>query len=100
MWVGLQKYNVIAVAVFIGIIIIAHLSANGSYSWKTNTVSELAAQGYERKWIMQIGFVLFGLILIFGIIYKINYKQLTMKTITINLPEEVELDKVKMIIAA
>ena len=31
---------------------------------------------------------------------RLNYKQLTMKTITINLPEEVELDKVKMIIAA
>ncbi len=59
-----KKYNVTAVLFFITIIIVAHLVAVDDYNWRNNAVSELASQGYTRKWIMQIGFVVFGAILI------------------------------------
>lgn len=67
-----QKYNVIAVLIFVGIILVAHFLAIAEYNWKINTVSELASQGYPRKWIMQIGFIIFGLILLLGISNKVR----------------------------
>lgn len=66
------KYNVIAVLTFVVIIMIAHFVAVEGYNWKINTVSELASQGYSRKWIMQIGFIIFALILLVGIIKKVK----------------------------
>ncbi len=72
MGIQIQKYNILAVLVFVGIILIAHFASIKDYNWKINTVSELASQGYSRKWIMQIGFILFGLILLIGIANKIR----------------------------
>ncbi len=66
-----KKYNAIAVLVFLATIIVAHLLAIDEYDWKNNTVSELASQGYAQKWIMQMGFITFGIILVFGILNKI-----------------------------
>lgn len=66
------SYNFISVMVFVGIIIVAHVFAHSGYSWRINTVSELAAQGYSKKWIMQVGFILLGLILLLGIVNKIR----------------------------
>ncbi|NOK58016.1 MAG: hypothetical protein GFH27_549287n320 [Chloroflexi bacterium AL-W] len=57
------KGNVIATAFIIIIIGVAQFIAPPTYNWTQNTVSELAAQGYEHKWLMQIGFIGFGLML-------------------------------------
>lgn len=42
---------------------VAHLVAPEEYQWRSNTISDLAAQGYDSKWIMQIGLIGFGLLL-------------------------------------
>lgn len=67
----LSKYNWISVGVFILIIIVAHIFVSPPYNWKNNTISELASQHYNYRWIMKIGFILFGGILIIGIIGKL-----------------------------
>ncbi|MBK8110436.1 MAG: DUF998 domain-containing protein [Saprospiraceae bacterium] len=44
--------------------------ANHGYEWTKNTISDLGAQGYDRKLIMQVGFLAFGLTLIAGVLLK------------------------------
>jgi len=62
----------IAVAYFIVIIVIAHFFAQANYSWTSNTISDLAAQGHTNKWIMQAGFTGFGLLLTWGVAFHFN----------------------------
>ncbi|MHA1924426.1 MAG: DUF998 domain-containing protein [Candidatus Thorarchaeota archaeon] len=64
--VFLQYYTFISVLYIAVIVAIAHLVTPKEYHWKSNTISDLAAQGYDRKWIMQLGLVGFGLLLGFG----------------------------------
>lgn len=59
-----------AVIYFIVVIIIAHFFAPPEYNWTQNTVSDLAAQGLKYQWIMQVGFVGFGMLLNFGFVQK------------------------------
>ena len=47
-------------------ILLAHVFAGSNYDWTKNTISDLGAQGYERKLIMQLGFIVFGLTLVLG----------------------------------
>jgi len=61
-----MRYNTIAVAYIVVVILIAHAVSPGSYLWRSNTISELAAQGYERAWLMRIGFTGFGLCVVVG----------------------------------
>ncbi|MFZ4543279.1 MAG: DUF998 domain-containing protein [Saprospiraceae bacterium] len=61
------NYPAISVMLFLMLIIVAHVCSSGTYSWKINTISDLGAQGYDRKIIMQIGFLVFGLTLSAGI---------------------------------
>jgi hypothetical membrane protein len=58
-----------AVAYFIAVIVIAHFFTPPIYDWTQNTISDLAAQGHVYKWIMQAGFIGFGLILAAGVVY-------------------------------
>lgn len=67
----LSRYNWIGVGVFVGAIIIAHLFTSPPYDWRNNTISELASQHYTYRWIMKIGFILFGAILALGITHKL-----------------------------
>lgn len=53
-----------------GIIFIAHFFDQSGYDWTQNTISELASQDHKNKWIMQAGFIGFGLFLNAGIIIK------------------------------
>jgi hypothetical membrane protein len=55
---------------------IAHLIAPEEYHWKSNTISDLAAQGYENKWMMQAGLLGFGLILGIGSSIQISLLQI------------------------
>ncbi len=64
----MQIMIVASVVYFVGVILLAHFFAQPGYLWAWNTVSDLAAQGHERKWIMQAGFIGFGLLLNLGIV--------------------------------
>ncbi len=60
---------IITAVLYIGIIIIlAQQRAPEEYSFKTNTISELACQCYENRSLMQWGFKGFGIIIILGIV--------------------------------
>ena len=51
-------------------IITAHFFMPPEYHWTRNTVSDLAAQGLKYQWIMQLGFIGFGLLLNCGFVCK------------------------------
>jgi hypothetical membrane protein len=76
------RYTLPAVLYFVTIIIVAHFFAPPGYVWTKNTISDLASQGHRYKWIMQAGFIGFGLLLTGGLIFKfwklggINYPDL------------------------
>jgi hypothetical membrane protein len=59
----IQYYNLLSVLYFVSFAIFTQLIAPREYHWKENTFSELAAQEYNNKWIMQIGLIGFGMIL-------------------------------------
>jgi hypothetical membrane protein len=67
----ITKYNWTSVGLFVGLIIMAHFFTTSPYDWRTNTISELASQQYQYRWIMKIGFILFGGILAIGITNKL-----------------------------
>jgi hypothetical membrane protein len=58
----------IAVAYITAVIVLAHFFAPPGYDWTRHTISQLAAQGHENKWLMQAGFIGFGLLLNLGIL--------------------------------
>jgi len=49
-------------------IVIAHIFSTNNYDWTKNTISDLGSQGYDRKLIMQFGFLAFGVTLSAGIL--------------------------------
>ena len=61
-------YIIISISFFILFIIAAHIAAPDGYSFLKYGISALGAQGYDRKIIMQLGFISFGVILAIGII--------------------------------
>ncbi|MBK7573419.1 MAG: DUF998 domain-containing protein [Bacteroidetes bacterium] len=63
-----SNYHIISTAIFLVAIIVAHLAATNNYVWTKNTISDLGSQGYDRKLIMQLGFLAFGLTLSAGIL--------------------------------
>lgn len=63
-----SNYNTISTALFVVAIVIAHLFSTHNYEWTKNTISDLGSQGYDRKLIMQLGFLAFGLTLTTGIL--------------------------------
>ncbi len=77
-----MKPILISIIYFIAVIIIAHFFAPPGYVWTRHTISELASQGHANKWIMQTGFIGFGLLLAGGLAWKfftlgrINYPDL------------------------
>lgn len=62
-----SNYNIISTALLALFILVAHIFSLDNYDWTKNTISDLGAQGYDRKLIMQIGFLAFGLTLAFGL---------------------------------
>lgn len=65
-----SNYHIISTTFFVLFIIIAHIFSTDNYDWTKNTISDLGSQGYDRKLIMQIGFLAFGLTLTFGLFLK------------------------------
>jgi uncharacterized membrane protein YiaA len=65
-----MRYTLPAVLYFVSIIIVAHFFAPASYVWTKNTISDLASQDHRYKWIMQAGFIGFGLLLTGGLLFK------------------------------
>jgi hypothetical membrane protein len=62
----------IAAAYFVVLIMLAHFFILPPYSWTQNTISDLAAQGHAHKWIMQTGFIGFGLLVTWGAVSHFN----------------------------
>jgi hypothetical membrane protein len=60
----------LAVLYVVAVILIAHLFVPPPYDWARNTVSDLAAQRLPYQWIMQAGFIGFGLLLNIGFAQK------------------------------
>lgn len=70
---------IIVAVIYIGLVIFfAQRKAPNEYNYKENTISELACQTYENRWIMQWGFKGFGLIILIGVIvsYEETFKEL------------------------
>ena len=63
-----SHYNILSSSLFVLLILAAHLFSTQQYDWTKNTISDLGAQGYDRKWIMQCGFLAFGIILVAGVL--------------------------------
>lgn len=63
-----SNYNIISTALFVLAIVVAHIFSTNNYDWTKNTISDLGSQGYDRKQIMQFGFLAFGLTLSAGIV--------------------------------
>jgi hypothetical membrane protein len=63
-----SHYNVVATIIFVLFIIVAHLLATNHYDFSKNTISDLGSQRYDRKLIMQIGFLVFGLTIATGVV--------------------------------
>lgn len=61
------NYSSISTILFVVFITVAHIFSTANYDWTKNTISDLGAQGYDRKIIMQIGFLAFGSTLSIGI---------------------------------
>jgi hypothetical membrane protein len=61
-----KKPYLLAVAYITFVIILAHLLSPASYDWTHNTISDLAAQGYQHSWVMRAGFIGFGALVIFA----------------------------------
>jgi hypothetical membrane protein len=78
----MMKVIPFSVLYFVAVIVIAHFFAPPGYNWTQNTISEFASQGHANKWIMQLGFIGFGLFLTAGLVWKsyrfgkINYPDL------------------------
>ncbi|MFZ5881585.1 MAG: DUF998 domain-containing protein [Chloroflexota bacterium] len=71
------KLFAIAVIYFAAVIVIAHFFVPPNYDWTQNTISDLGSQGHVYKWIMQAGFIGFGLILTVGVVvhFRRNRRQ-------------------------
>jgi hypothetical membrane protein len=66
----MMKFLLPAVTYFVAMIIAAHFFAPPGYNWTRNTISDLGSQGHARKWIMQAGFIGFGILLAGGLALK------------------------------
>ncbi|MDF2949576.1 MAG: hypothetical protein K0R07_1612 [Sedimentibacter sp.] len=72
---GLIMFGIyIAVIYFVIFIIVSQALTPSEYNWKINTVSELAAQGYKNKKVMQAGFIGFGIILPILLFYNMYFR--------------------------
>jgi hypothetical membrane protein len=60
-----------SVGYFVAVILLAHFFPPSGYAWARNTISDLASQGHTSKWIMQTGFIGFGLLLNAAFVVKL-----------------------------
>jgi hypothetical membrane protein len=63
-----NQYPVFATVFFVVVILLAHLLSPSSYEWSRNTISDLGAQGYSKNFVMRIGLVGFGGLLVAGVL--------------------------------
>jgi hypothetical membrane protein len=59
---------IIPITYFVIVIIVAHYFVPRDYYWVENTISEMAAQHLPNGWIMRLGFIGFGMLLIMTLI--------------------------------
>lgn len=63
-----RSYPFLASGLFVIIIVIAHVAAPIEYHWTKHTISHLGAQSYDHAWIMQTGFLTFGIAVALGVL--------------------------------
>lgn len=63
-----RTYPILASLLFVIIIVIAHIAAPIDYHWTEHTISHLGAQSYDHAWIMQTGFLTFGIAVALGVL--------------------------------
>ncbi|MBE0670369.1 MAG: DUF998 domain-containing protein [Anaerolineales bacterium] len=51
---------------------VSHFLADDSYRWQVNSISQLGAQSYGKAWIIRLGFVGFGIIMLLTGISRIK----------------------------
>ncbi|MBK8109988.1 MAG: DUF998 domain-containing protein [Saprospiraceae bacterium] len=64
------NYPTISTTIFVLTIVVCACFYDPWLSGQKNTISDLGAQGHDRKLIMQFGFLAFGLTLTAGVLYK------------------------------
>ena len=70
-----MKFIILSVVFIVLVILTAHIFVPEPYNWMHNTISELASQGYRNKWIMQVGFIGFGILLSIGVFQNIRLEE-------------------------
>ena len=65
-------WKLIAVCFISSIILIAGFLTPITYSWGRNEISQLAAQGYQNRWIMRLGFIGFGILLVINYVVDLQ----------------------------
>jgi len=70
-----MKMLPLSILYIIAVIVLAHFFTPPEYRWTQNTISDLAAQGLKNQWVMQAGFIGFGLLLNLGYIQKFRAAQ-------------------------
>jgi len=70
-----MKFIILSVVFIVLVILTAHIFVPEPYNWMHNTISELASQGYRNKWIMQVGFIGFGILLSIGVFQNIRVEE-------------------------
>jgi hypothetical membrane protein len=70
-----MKFTILSVVFIVLVILVAHIFVPEPYNWMHNTISELASQGYRNKWIMQVGFIGFGILLSIGVFQNIRLEE-------------------------
>lgn len=61
---------ILSIVYFICVILVAQFAAPSTYQWTVHSVSELASQGLPTQWIMQAGFIGFGLLINLAFVLK------------------------------
>lgn len=76
---SMKNHLNIPVAFLTIVIILAHFFPPVGYQWTDNTISELASQGHDNAWIMQSGFIGFGILITLSLMT--SWQQYTQFTI-------------------
>ena len=63
-----NNYPAVSTGLFVTAIVFAQMVSTNNYDWTKHTISHLGSQGYDRKHIMQFGFLAFGLTLAAGVL--------------------------------
>jgi hypothetical protein len=68
----LDRAPTVAVALMLLVLVVAHFVVPPTYNYRVHSISDLGAQGYDKSWIMRLGFIGFGGILAAGAMVRVT----------------------------